>query len=109
MYGALKTCSIWDLAWMPMYFWPSAAACCWMSACFCQDRQNALRRLMRQMRRRLRWLTSCSDKGTFFSGMRCIPAVAQPTEAARTIAVFMLAGDQGGLMGREEMQAMEDR
>jgi hypothetical protein len=40
--------------------------------------------------------------------MRCIPAVAQPTEAARTIAVFMLAGDQGGLMGREEMQAMED-
>lgn len=54
------------------------------------------------------WLTSCSDKGTFFSGMRCIPAVAQPTEAARTIAVFIVADGQRNLMGEREMQAIED-
>jgi hypothetical protein len=30
-----------------------------------------------------------------------MPAVAQPTEAARTIAVFILADDQGGLMGEK--------
>jgi hypothetical protein len=44
-----------------------------------------------QMRGRL---TSCSESDTFFSGMRCMPAAAQPTEAARTIADFMMAADE---------------
>jgi hypothetical protein len=57
MYGALKTCSMCEAGLMPMYlgpevssrltralggaayFWPSALACSWMSACFwcCQN------------------------------------------------------------------------
>lgn len=41
------------------------------------------------------------------SGMRCMPAVAQPTEAARTIAVFMLASDQRDLMKRREISMAE--
>lgn len=36
-----------------------------------------------------------------------MPAVAQPTEAARTIADFMLANDQRDLMDRGELLMAE--
>jgi hypothetical protein len=51
------------------------------------------------------WLTSCSESDTFFSGMRCMPAAAQPTEAARTIADFMMAADERRVWGGIEADA----
>jgi hypothetical protein len=37
-----------------------------------------------------------------------MPAVAPATEAARTIAVFILADEQVGLMSERKMRAKED-